>query len=134
VIQEVIAGYSMTTPLRAGTGTARHHHGEILQGACRRAGTLIPCLITMPGRGGGTARYVRMAHEPLQVLPRGKIKAAGAARLALEHLDEAPCRFPTPGRWPEFCSTREASRSTAMSWREPVPTRRRWARVPWESS
>jgi uncharacterized protein involved in propanediol utilization len=91
MIQEVMARYSMTTPLRAGTGTARHHHGEILQGACTRAGTLTPCLITMPGRGcGSTARYVRMTHEPLQVLPRWKIKAAEAARLALEHLDEAP--------------------------------------------
>jgi uncharacterized protein involved in propanediol utilization len=81
----------MTRPLSAGTGTARHHHGEILQGACRRAGTWIPCLITMPGtRCGSTARYVRRAHEPLRVLPQWKIKAAEAARLALEHLDEAP--------------------------------------------
>jgi uncharacterized protein involved in propanediol utilization len=80
----------MTKSLRAGTGTARHHHGEILQGAYPRAGTLIPCLITMPGRGcGSTVRYA-MTQEPLRVLPAWKVKAAEAARLALGHLDRAP--------------------------------------------
>src|SRR5689334_15738664 len=81
----------MTTRPRVGTGMARHHHGEILQGACTRAGTLTPCLITMPGRGfGSTARYSRIHRQPLQVLPRWKTKAEQAARLTLDSLGEAP--------------------------------------------
>lgn len=54
-----------------------------------RSGTLIPCLITMPGTGvGSTARYIRIPHQALQVVPRWKIKAEEAARLTLDYLGE----------------------------------------------
>lgn len=76
---------------RVGTGAADHHHGEILQGACMRAGALIPCLITLPvGKPGSTARYTHIPRQALQVLPRWKTKAERAARLTLAHLGEAP--------------------------------------------
>src|SRR5882757_8475373 len=72
-----------------GVGTAGHHHGEILQGALRRAGELIPCLITMPTRGvGSTARYFRAPGQPWEVVPAWKGKAERAARLTLTHMGE----------------------------------------------
>lgn len=43
---------------RVGVGVAEHHHGELLQGAVQRGGELVSCLITLPGRGGGSrARF-----------------------------------------------------------------------------
>jgi uncharacterized protein involved in propanediol utilization len=69
----------------AGVGTAEHHHGEILQGALRRDGELMPCLITMPTRGvGSRARYAPAAARSFEVAPAWKLKAARAAQLALE--------------------------------------------------
>src|SRR5579863_6124453 len=48
----------------SGVGVSEHHHGEILQGAVRRDGEVVPCLITMPTRRlGSRARYVSMADE-----------------------------------------------------------------------
>jgi uncharacterized protein involved in propanediol utilization len=42
-----------------GVGSAGHHHGEILQGALRRGGELVSCLITMPVEGvGSRVRYL----------------------------------------------------------------------------
>ena len=42
-----------------GVGSAGHHHGEILQGATRCEGEVVPCLITMPVGGvGSRVRYV----------------------------------------------------------------------------
>jgi uncharacterized protein involved in propanediol utilization len=76
----------------AGVGVAGRHHGEILQGAVRCDGELVPCLITMPiGGVGSTARYVSAEtlgleipmREELEVLPAWKLKAERAARLAL---------------------------------------------------
>jgi uncharacterized protein involved in propanediol utilization len=94
-----------------GVGSAGHHHGEILQGATRRGGELVSCLITMPAGGvGSRARYVAAGQstgsfagrEPvatrvvaserwppavvgqhLDVVPALKTKAALAAGLAL---------------------------------------------------
>ena len=72
-----------------GVGTAGHHHGEILQGALRRAGELIPCLITMPARGvGSTARYFRTPGQLWEMVPAWKRKAERAARLTFEHIGE----------------------------------------------
>lgn len=74
----------------AGIGVVGRHHGEILQGAVRRDGELLPCLITLPISGvGSSARYVS-ARDPagpaLRVVPGWKRKAEKAARLALGFL------------------------------------------------
>ena len=114
-----IAGDSVIRAER-GIGVAGRHHGEIIQGAVRRDGELLPCLITMPVGGvGSTARYVsaetlhgfpnspssfcgngdvlgvaepeiRRGGSGLEVLPAWKRKAERAARLALA-LIGAPC-------------------------------------------
>ena len=86
-----------------GVGVSEHHHGEILQGAVRRNGEVVPCLITMPiRRVGSRVRYVPAAGDlpasgagagavraapnerVLDVVPAWTLKAARAARLALE--------------------------------------------------
>src|SRR5215472_4279961 len=69
-----------------GVGVSEHHHGEILQGAVRHDGEVVPCLITMPiRRVGSRARYVPVADaRVLDVMPAWKLKAARAAHLALE--------------------------------------------------
>ena len=85
-----------------GVGVSEHHHGEIFQGAVRRDGEVVPCLITMPiRRVGSRARYVpatgdsatpgagrestpALTERVLEMLPPWKFKAARAARLALE--------------------------------------------------
>lgn len=86
-----------------GVGVAGRHHGEILQGAVRRDGELLPCLITLPLSGeGSSARYVSAAKTSggseatggqcaatLTVVPTWKGKAEKAARLALAFI-EAP--------------------------------------------
>jgi uncharacterized protein involved in propanediol utilization len=91
-----------------GVGSAGHHHGELLQGALRRAGEVVSCLITMPVVGvGSRVRYVgaepdrslapmeacggaapgRVGGAPsqhvIEVVPDWKRKAARAAGLAL---------------------------------------------------
>lgn len=84
---------SAATP---GLGVAGRHHGEILQGAVRRGGELLPCLITLPLVGvGSSARYVSaemlvgsgstlsQGASALTVAPTWKRKAASAARLTL---------------------------------------------------
>jgi uncharacterized protein involved in propanediol utilization len=81
---------TMTVRGRVGTGTAWHHHGEILQGACVHSGSLTPCLITLPVKGiGSAARYSPMPRHALQVRPGWKAKAKRAARLTLDHVGEA---------------------------------------------
>ena len=107
-----------------GLGSAEQHHGELLQGALRRARELVPCLITMPGKGvGSTARFWARgpagSHAPrganassggkgslevtapwkLEVTPPWKQKAARAASLALAHLGA-----PVTGRLEIECS------------------------------
>ena len=79
----------------AGVGAGGLHHGEILQGAVRRDGELLPCLITLPLAGvGSSARYVSaetllgsgstgQGAAALPVAPTWKRKAAKAARLTL---------------------------------------------------
>ncbi len=87
---------------RAGVGIVGWHHGEILQGAVRRDGELLPCLITLPIAGvGSSARYVCAAgSDPaLTVVPAWKRKAARAARLALAFLGA-----PAGGRLEIECS------------------------------
>jgi uncharacterized protein involved in propanediol utilization len=96
-----------------GVGSAGHHHGELFQGALRRGGELVSCLITMPVGGvGSRVRYLgaradglveplegrgavatqALASERLRsavpgqfldMVPAQKTKAARAARLAL---------------------------------------------------
>ena len=100
----------------SGVGVAEHHHGEILQGVVRRDGEVVPCLITMPTRRVGShARYVPMAGDSdrdqgdenagaskarvLEVVPAWKLKAARAARLALEFVGA-----PVVGRLEIECS------------------------------
>jgi uncharacterized protein involved in propanediol utilization len=73
--------------MRPAIGTAQSHHGEILQGALRRDGELVHCLITMPIRHlGSVARFTRIAGHPFEVRPAWKSKATRAARLAFSHL------------------------------------------------
>jgi uncharacterized protein involved in propanediol utilization len=72
--------------VREGTGVAGHHHGELFQGSVWRDGELVPCLITMPGRGVGSAARFREGGA-LEVVPAWKLKASRAARLTLTHLD-----------------------------------------------
>ncbi len=72
-------------------GIAGRHHGEIFQGALRRDGEMLPCLITLPLSGvGSTARYVSAEtlvgpgeFGALTVAPTWKRKAEKAARLTL---------------------------------------------------
>lgn len=75
---------------RAGIGLAGRHHGEILQGAWQSpAAEPVPCLVTMPvAEHGSRARFVRGADERVEVRPAWKVKAAHAARLALDFLGE----------------------------------------------
>jgi uncharacterized protein involved in propanediol utilization len=92
-----------------GVGSAGHHHGEILQGATRCEGEVVPCLITMPVGGvGSRVRFwgvgpdgpVDAVRTPiLVVVPAWKNKAARAARLALEAIGA-----PVTGRMEIECS------------------------------
>ena len=92
-----------------GVGSAGHHHGEILQGATRCEGEVVPCLITMPVGGvGSRVRFwgvgpdgpVDAVPTPiLVVVPAWKNKAARAARLAL-----AAIGAPVTGRMEIECS------------------------------
>ena len=101
----------------SGVGVSEHHHGEILQGAVRRGAESMPCLVTMPTRRvGSRAWYVPMAGDSgrdrgdesvsaptgrcaLEVVPAWKLKAARAARLALEFVGA-----PVSGRLEIECS------------------------------
>lgn len=111
--------------MREGTGVAGHHHGELLQGAVWRDGEVVPCLITMPGRGVGSTAYFRVRDaesapdEPqlaaaglaagigraaaggvvLEVMPAWKQKAGRAACLTLARLG-----VPGEGRLEIECS------------------------------
>ena len=87
-----------------GQGSAEQHHGELLQGAVWRDDELVPCLITMPGRGvGSTARFRAGGHGlhggSLEVVPAWKQKAATAARLTLAFIGA-----PAAGRLEVECS------------------------------
>jgi uncharacterized protein involved in propanediol utilization len=113
----VVAGESSGVGAeRAGVGVAGRHHGEILQGAMRCDGELLPCLITMPLCGAGSAaRYVSAetlegwpvgpagstcrAAAALEVVPAWKRKAEKAARLALAFIGA-----PAGGRLEMECS------------------------------
>jgi uncharacterized protein involved in propanediol utilization len=70
----------------SGVGSAGHHHGELLQGAVRREGEVVSCLITLPVGGvGSRAGYVAEGAPGgvVEVVPAWKRKAARAAELAL---------------------------------------------------
>lgn len=79
---------------RAGVGFAGRHHGEILQGARWPPGDHgvtepVPFLVTMPvPEHGSRARFVPRPGELLEVEPAWKVKAARAARCALDFLGE----------------------------------------------
>jgi uncharacterized protein involved in propanediol utilization len=87
-----------------GVGSAGHHHGELLQGALRRGGELVSCLITIPVGGvGSRVRYLgagpAVSGQLLDVVPALKTKAARAARLALDAIGA-----PVVGRLEVECS------------------------------
>src|ERR1700722_14710916 len=68
-----------------GVGSAGHHHGEILQGATRCEGKVVPCLITMPVGGvGSRVRYVEVGSngpvEPLEARGPAATQALAAER------------------------------------------------------
>lgn len=80
-----------------GRGSAGRHHGEILQGAWQPPAAEgaaavdgpIPCLVTMPvPEIGSRARFVPRPEPSIEVRPAWKVKAARAARLALDFLGE----------------------------------------------
>ncbi len=82
-----------------GVGSAGHHHGEILQGATRCEGEVVPCLITMPVGGvGSRVRYVGVGpHGPVvPVEANGPLAAQAAASehrrpaVAEQFLDAVP--------------------------------------------
>jgi uncharacterized protein involved in propanediol utilization len=103
VDRHVATGMSMTLGI-VGLGCAEQHHGELLQGGLWRAGELVPCLITMPGRGVGSTARFRAAGPvgssgSLEVVPAWKQKAARAARLTLEFIGA-----PVAGRLEIECS------------------------------
>ena len=116
---------------RVGVGVAGRHHGEILQGAVRRGGELLPCLITLPLAGvGSTARYVSATtfagsgstgqSAALIVVPAWKRKAEKAARLALAligapaggHLELECCVATGVGLGSSTCDVVAAIRAT----------------------
>ena len=71
-----------------GVGASEHHHGEILQGAVRRDGKVVPCLITMPTRRvGSLARYIPVAEWSA---------VAGAARAVLRRAPEGGVQGAAP--------------------------------------
>lgn len=72
---------------RTGRGRARCHHGELLQGFFRDAsGTTRPGLVTLPSPAPGVrAEFTPVATATgVAVRPPGRVKAARAARLALD--------------------------------------------------
>ena len=74
-------------PVRGATGIVRPVRGR----NCCAPGTAgpVPCLVTMPvPEHGSTARFDRGADSSIQVRPAWKVKAARAARLALDLLGE----------------------------------------------
>ena len=72
-------------------GRAGRHHGEILQGlwwprSPARADP-VPCLVTLPVPDAGSEAHFRLAPgRQIEVHPAGKLKAASAARVALDSL------------------------------------------------
>ncbi|MFF6869912.1 GHMP kinase [Streptomyces sp. NPDC090109] len=73
---------------RTGTGSAPSHHGELLQGvfldaAGRRCAGLVT--LPLPGPGSGAVFVPRPGTPPeaVAVVPAGRVKAAGAAVLAV---------------------------------------------------
>lgn len=85
---------SKISAARIAVGHAGWHHGEVLQGlwwppapATARAEPLL-CLVTLAVPGAGTqAHFQMMPGRRIRVHPAGKVKAARAARLALDALD-----------------------------------------------
>lgn len=82
------------TPL-SGTGLAigraGRHHGEIIQGLwwpqSEAYSDPVPCLVTLPMPDAGSEAHFRLAPgRQIEVHPAGKVKAARAARLALDAL------------------------------------------------
>ena len=73
-------------------GRAGRHHGEILQGLWWPQSEAhpdpVPCLVTLPVPGAGSEARFRLAPgRQIEVHPAYKLKAARAARLALDALD-----------------------------------------------
>ena len=73
-------------------GRAGRHHGEILQGLWWQPSEAradpIPCLVTLPVPGTGTEAHFRLTPgRRIVVHPTNRVKAARAARLALDALD-----------------------------------------------
>ena len=73
-------------------GRAGRHHGELLQGLWWPQSEAhpdpVPCLVTQPVPGAGSEARFRLAPgRQIEVHPAYKVKAARAARLALDALD-----------------------------------------------
>ena len=97
---ERVVGVDMGVTREAvGVGSAEQHHGELLQGVVWRDGELVPCLVTMPGRGVGSTARFWAADASLAVVPAWKQKAANAARLTLAFIG-----VPVAGRLEVECS------------------------------
>ena len=61
------------------------HHGELLQGAVRSEGRIMPCLVSLPRRDRiATCRAELFESDRLEVVPPWKRKARRAARILLE--------------------------------------------------
>lgn len=72
-------------------GRAGRHHGEILQGLwwpqSEAYSDPVPCLVTLPMPGAGSEAHFKLTPgRQIEVHPAGKVKAARAARLALDAL------------------------------------------------
>jgi len=77
-----------------GVGSAGHHHGEILQGATRCEGEVVPCLITMPVGGvGSRVRYVGVGPDG-PVVP-----VAGSGPVATQALASERARSAVVGQF-----------------------------------
>lgn len=79
--------------MNIGIGHARHHHGELLQGAFRdRRGAARHGLVTLPMPGAGTrAVFVPdTSTAAITVEPAGRTKAERAARLTAEMIGRGP--------------------------------------------
>ncbi|WP_308252279.1 GHMP kinase [Pseudonocardia sp. KRD291] len=79
--------------MRIGRGHARHHHGELLQGAFRDAcGAPRHGLVTllMPGAGTRAVFVPDPSADAVTVVPAGRVKAERAARLTADAVGAGP--------------------------------------------
>ena len=85
------AASELNSAWRAGDGRGVAHHGELLQGAFRRAGWHVRALVTLPYPGRGSTASFRPDDGPIRVEPGSKVKALRAAQLTLKGLGRPVC-------------------------------------------